>query len=444
MTSVRRALWLCLLVTLGTHGHVLGQLPCTPFEPKLGCIDPTPDPANNGVKPFPCSDLILTSTNPMSLSECYELNLVGCPSVTGSTLKDIIVRIAVGEQTPGQVELGTIVLFSGLGGKQPWDEASSKTTLPVLPSTASVDTIGALHDAGYRTVQVLWDDTWWIVDPALKTWPPSVVIQEGLVRMACRPATILRWAYDTYVSCASCRPGRAFCATGNSAGASQMAYALSEYRQGDGPRPAQGGTRILDSVVFTSGPVFAEFDTACTDPPQDPAQINDFGFPDLSKGLLDMAFGAQKDLGPCSDPNGYVPSVACDPPPCAADNHALLAASSHDHDGPATVFTYDTRLSILNAPECLTNPISCDQGLVLPNQDPPVDRNFNSMLCILNGDCVVAGDEASGALASAEVYKGFVGITRQTTASQEHLLPARPAGAKAIRDELFAQCVALP
>jgi len=171
------------------------SLPCTPYSSKLGCIDPTLDPSHNGELPVPC----LKSTK--TRGSCIKIRIVGCPSITGGTLNSITPEIKIGEPTFGRVELGTVVFFSGFGGVGDWEDVVS----PALPQTAATvgtpapDVINALRDAGYRTVQVGWEYIWWDVDFNLETTPPSTVFQEGLVRLACRTATVLQGCVPSVV-----------------------------------------------------------------------------------------------------------------------------------------------------------------------------------------------------------------------------------------------------
>ena len=275
----------------------------------------------------------------------------------------------------------------------------------------------------------------------------TTVYQEGLVKMACRAATVYRWVYDTFVSNQTDNPGRALCATGNSAGASLIAYALSEYREGDGARPSTGGTRILDDAVMSSGPVFAKLYDGCTGHAFDPAQISKYAYRSSAIAGLDTAFGEKKGSGPCTaaDNGGtsYTASTSCNPS-CETNIPTLMDANDQDHDGANTVFTYSTKISMLSAQECSpnNNPLECDLvNGVLPD-------NMNPMTvppgCAVGQNCVVKGDESHGALASADIYDSFVGVTRKTVNGQQHDFHARPAGAKAIRDELLMNCIRVP
>ena len=74
-----------------------------------------------------------------------------------------------------------------------------------------------------------------------------------------------------------------FCLTGNSGGASQIAYSLAFYGLGD----------VVDAVVETGGPPHAALDKACLDEPG-------YGYSTGLDGVLDISYGFYKpQRGPC-------------------------------------------------------------------------------------------------------------------------------------------------
>jgi len=187
-----------------------------------------------------------------------------------------------------------------------------------------------------------------------------------------------------------------------------------------------GSTPALDHAVLSSGPVFADFVSGCEDTAITPnPTAADYGFLPNSKQQLDKVFGEQSNEGPCSQFSNYTPTGSCNPSPCAGAS-SVLDASSNIHSGGVFVYDY-TKVEMLSAPECTVS--SCTVG------------------------SVIEGDEAPGALASAVTYWDFVNDLdppaslfpdRVTIAGQEHNLPSRPAGAKAIRDSLILDCYARP
>jgi len=391
--------------------------PNPPLTEALGCLDPP-------TLPSPLSTTTCEQLSNETLGTCYQFDVIGCPSVRGSNyrLRTISVKLKIVEPTPGVLERGTILLLGGLGGTGAWELASTIPSAPVTANTASRDVIVALQDLGFRTVQVVWAHSWWDVDDTTSLQSATNVEQEGLVRTSCRSASLLQWVYKFYVDCATCSAGLAFCATGNSAGSSQIAYALSKHGLGSGSNPT------VDHAVFSSGPVFADLYEGCQPNFADPAQADDYRYLPNSKSLLDLAFGEVGGSGPCSDIS-YSPSKSCDPSPCNTDTEVLLDASSNVHsDG---TFLYDhTKITTLTAPEC-ANATTCNSGT----------------------STVTEGDEKPGSLASAIAFWEFMDSLdppvslfpdRVTISGQEHSLPARPGGAKAIRDSLILDCYARP
>lgn len=108
--------------------------------------------------------------------------------------------------------------------------------------------------------------------------------------MACRPATLLWHLAASQASTTDeDEPGRCqpLCATGNSGGASQLAYALADHRAGE----------VLDTVVLTSGPPHAAMADGCTPgSPDDEAARYESG----AAAGIDAAYGYSPGTGPCS------------------------------------------------------------------------------------------------------------------------------------------------
>jgi hypothetical protein len=104
-----------------------------------------------------------------------------------------------------------------------------------------------LEAAGFRTVQVIWDASWWY---------GAQNQLEGHAKLACRAATVSRWIYDNIHE----SPDMRYCATGHSNGASEVAYAIAQYGLAD----------IFDAVLFESGPNWARIDYGCIEDSSDP------------------------------------------------------------------------------------------------------------------------------------------------------------------------------
>jgi hypothetical protein len=106
-----------------------------------------------------------------------------------------------------------------------------------MVATHAADMLDRLNLVGYRVVQRSWGTD--PENPGLGGWFNG---SESLHRSACRYATLLAWIYGTP---AIHDPStEAFCATGNSGGSSEIAYALAVYGLGN----------RLDLAMPTAGP----------------------------------------------------------------------------------------------------------------------------------------------------------------------------------------------
>ena len=118
-------------------------------------------------------------------------------------------------------------------------------------------------------------------------WAPSPVAQVYHVRrrLACKPASAVRWVYDNLHTQA---PDKAFCMEGHSNGASQAAYALTQY----------GLASILADVVLESGPNFARLDEGCL---RDDPAFQALWYSLNSRSNVDWGFGFPNNgSGPCA------------------------------------------------------------------------------------------------------------------------------------------------
>jgi hypothetical protein len=184
--------------------------------------------------PVPCAD-----------GQCYNLR-VTCPEVAAAA--EARLKVVAPSASPR----GTILFATGNEGIGLYENPpESRRTL--------VD----LSAAGFRTVQLQWLDGWLFASPGR---------EEGHARLACRPATVARWVHDHLHEPS---PSAAFCATGQSGGASQVSYMLSHYGLED----------IFAAVVPSGGPPMGRLDRGCT--PGDPALIR----VESMRKLIDTGFG---------------------------------------------------------------------------------------------------------------------------------------------------------
>jgi hypothetical protein len=149
-----------------------------------------------------------------------ELVEVSCPGVPPASAKIRITPAA--SAVPAR---GTIVFGLGGGGDE-WYERDG--------TGSSSDILRGVISRGFRVVQRAWTQDWEL--------GPG-----GMAAVACRYATLLTWVHDTV------QDGGALCATGNSGGSSEIAYALTRYGRG----------AILDLAVPTGGPVMTRLDRGC-------------------------------------------------------------------------------------------------------------------------------------------------------------------------------------
>ncbi len=160
---------------------------------------------------------------------CYDLT-ISCPDVA----QDIGVVLYVSAPASGVPYKGTITFHSGATGTGFWASETNST--------------GALNEilaAGFRGVQVKWKTGWTTGD---------ATAQEGIKRLACRPATVLKWVHDNLYTSPS--GDEAFCATGNSGGSVQVSISMIHY----------GAHEFIDLALPTSGPGVGRIDIGCSDP----------------------------------------------------------------------------------------------------------------------------------------------------------------------------------
>jgi hypothetical protein len=136
--------------------------------------------------------------------------------------------------TPTGTPKGVVMYSIGTGGSGLYD----------TQFTYGQTAVENVLNAGFTTVQVSFGAPFtsnapngWLTGPG------------GVRRLACRYATLAQWV-DTHVLNNITKP---LCATGNSAGSSAIAYALSNY----------GLDKIFSMVELTSGPPMSRLDYGC-------------------------------------------------------------------------------------------------------------------------------------------------------------------------------------
>lgn len=149
---------------------------------------------------------------------CQQITVTGCPGIETEAIDATVAVLA-----PGAPLRGTVTHFKGGGGEG----------FLTLGSTE-------IQAAGFRQVFVSWATDW------------EQTASHGIKTAACRPATVLRWIFDSPALHGGSRAA-AFCAAGKSGGSAQLGYALANY----------GLASQLDYVIERAGPPFARIDLGC-------------------------------------------------------------------------------------------------------------------------------------------------------------------------------------
>jgi len=205
---------------------------------------------------------LITGPSPCDGQSCYNLE-VSCDQLRNRV--DVLLKVG----NPTAPVRGTIVFATGWTGAFLWETWSAD----------AARVLSELRAAGFRTVQLQWSSNW---------FRGASLRAEGFGQLACRPATILRWVYDHLHEVT---PDTAFCASGDSNGASQIAYALTQYGLAD----------IVDAAELDGGPNWARVDIGCYG--NDSLNIP-LWFSASDRNIADWAFGYEADgSGPCAQRN---------------------------------------------------------------------------------------------------------------------------------------------
>jgi len=230
----------------------------------LAAVSPTPAPARSAALPLGAVS-VLPGTDPQGAGGTTQAFSVACPGVQRAA------RGFMRTVRPAGKANGVILFFSGGGGTSYWGRG-----------VRGGEFFQDLAREGKISVEVRWQDAWLTAAPGE---------QIGPARLACRPATIIKWAHDnlfrplgvTGATVGSC----GFCITGNSGGATQVSYALSHY----------GLDVILDAVVPSGGPPHAAMAKGCL---RNPAEQS-YWYTDSNAGTIDRSYGfVGRGDGPCS------------------------------------------------------------------------------------------------------------------------------------------------
>lgn len=193
---------------------------------------------------------------------------VACPGVLKAARGLMDVEPAAGTRR------GLTMFFSGGQGTGWWGDTS-----------LAAQFLANIRQNGIEAVQVRWIDSWLVASPGETIGP---------ARLACRTATVVKWAHDHLYLVPNNVPPPGplvcgFCITGNSGGSSQVSYDLSFY----------GLDSILNADFPTSGPPHAALAKGCLRDPR----YQKYWFDAWAAGIIDDSYGFLNNNGPCSTHN---------------------------------------------------------------------------------------------------------------------------------------------
>lgn len=203
---------------------------------------------------------------------------------------------------------------------------------------------------GFRVVQLAWASDWAVANGA------------GVKSAACRPATVLKYVFNTVHKA---RRTTGFCGQGLSGGGGALAYSLADYGLAD----------YFDYVVIASGPGVSRMDYGC-----DP-KLYTGSSRDLCPLLPDAPFAYQ--AGIADKVNLWENTTTCGfPNPSQSDiekwaaDSIVSAGSSYSYANTGVSWFY-----------CATAPYSFSTGQGSFLVDDVVARNFPSDVNCYSGIC---------------------------------------------------------
>jgi len=211
-------------------------------------------------------------------ANCYSMT-VSCDAIS-----DVTAYLKVNTAT---TPVGTVMFLIGSGANGLYDSFWQ----------FGYKTVETVFNAHYNTVQISFGEPFTTTQP--KGWLQGT---GGVRRLACRYATVLDWVYnnphkiDPNSTATTSAP---LCATGNSAGASALAYAMIEYGlAGFGGMPAE-----LTMSELTAGPVTSRLDQGCV------CNQNQLGnpspcAPDLGRTTMCYTHSEASIIDPAYQPEG--------------------------------------------------------------------------------------------------------------------------------------------
>lgn len=306
-----------------------------------------------------------TETGAVSGGNCYDLN-VSCPGIPDM---DAYLKV-----NPATNPIGTVLFLIGSGGSGLYDDQTTGFTY-------GATTVGNVFAQNYNTVQVSFGA------PFVTTAPNGWLQGPGGVRrLACRFATVADWVYKnpSIINSSVTAPNSApMCSAANSAGASAVAYAVSEY----------GLTSEFTMIEQTSGPVTTRIDQGCI--------------------CFDNPNGPQ---GPCSNNTTSMCYSAFD---AGILNNAYTSTQSC------------TNANAQNANLFLSDSIDFAGNLPIPLPGVTVNMAFG-------------GQDTSAAVPQALTWEKFLGQTKPNVDSciddAPHGIPDVLDGAQQIANDIIAMC----
>jgi hypothetical protein len=221
---MHRAPWFVIAVILGAAGCDDGDAtpdgttadaprgdarPVDARPDGLGSVDNVPGSCSNGTLPR---------------TSCRLLR-VRCDGI-----EDRQVEIRITDPPAAVTRIGTLVLGTGGGGT---------THIESTPTGRAM--LDQLSQAGYRLIQRQWiGDNGWIGGPG------------GFAEVSCRYASLIAYFYEQVHFQSE---SEAFCVTGNSGGASEIAYALARWNRAP----------TIELALMTGGPPMGRIDHGCLD-----------------------------------------------------------------------------------------------------------------------------------------------------------------------------------